>query len=158
MFINGVKITITICVTIMVSCVLFISYSEYVNRYSLVSAPDNSIYIFDKKSHALNRCNDSGCQAIETKLPALSNLGITDQIVNTSSKMFGDSEKSMPEEIVKVEAKPASAEKAKGKAKTKTEEEENDDEEEEEEEEEKKTVFKPEEKQTEQVRQIKMKS
>jgi hypothetical protein len=154
MFINGVKITITICVTVMVSCVLFISYSEYVNRYSLVSAPDNSVYIFDKKSHALNRCNDSGCQAIETKLPSISNLGVTDQIVNVSSKMFGNSEKSMPEEITKVEAKPANSVEIKSKKKIETKE----DEDEEEEEEEKETTFKPEEKQVEQVRQIKMKS
>jgi hypothetical protein len=139
----------------MVSCVLFISYSEYVNRYSIISAPDNSVYIFDKKSHALNRCNDSGCKSIETKLPTLSSLGITDQIVSASSKMFGTSEKSMPEEVAKTEAKPA-ANKEKSKEKTepdnKNNEEESEDEDNENEGNSEDGV-----KQKEQVRQIKMK-
>lgn len=66
---GGIKITLILCLTVVVSCVLFISYNEYTNRYSLVIAPDNSVYIFDKKSTVLNRCNENGCAVIETKLP-----------------------------------------------------------------------------------------
>jgi hypothetical protein len=90
----------------MVSCILFISYSEYVNKYIIVSTPDNSIYIFDKKTHSLNKCNDSECKKIDTKLPDNGGIGITDQIITSPSKMFGTSEKSMPEETSKTEAKP----------------------------------------------------
>lgn len=52
-----------------VCCVLFISYNEYTNRYSLLTTNENSIYIFDKKSTALNKCDTKGCTVIETKLP-----------------------------------------------------------------------------------------
>lgn len=52
-----------------VCCVLFISYNEYTNRYSLLTTNENSVYIFDKKSTALNKCDAKGCAVIETKLP-----------------------------------------------------------------------------------------
>lgn len=66
---GGVKITLIICLTIVTSCVLFISYNEYSERYSIVSTADNGIYIFDKKSTVLNRCDGKNCIVIETKLP-----------------------------------------------------------------------------------------
>lgn len=66
---GGVKITLIICLTIITSCVLFISYNEYSGRYSIVSTSDNGIYIFDKKSTILNRCDGKNCVVIETKLP-----------------------------------------------------------------------------------------
>lgn len=66
---GGVKITLIICLTIVTSCVLFISYNEYSERYSIVSTSDNGIYIFDKKSTVLNRCDGKNCIVIETKLP-----------------------------------------------------------------------------------------
>ncbi len=66
---GGVKITLIICLTIITSCVLFISYNEYSGRYSIVSTSDNGIYIFDKKSTVLNRCDGKNCIVIETKLP-----------------------------------------------------------------------------------------
>lgn len=66
---GGVKITLIICLTIITSCVLFISYNEYSGRYSIVSTADNGIYIFDKKSTVLNRCDGKNCVVIETKLP-----------------------------------------------------------------------------------------
>lgn len=66
---GGVKITLIICLTIITSCVLFISYNEYSERYSIVSTSDNGIYIFDKKSTVLNRCDGKNCFVIETKLP-----------------------------------------------------------------------------------------
>jgi len=66
---GGVKITLIICLTIVTSCVLFISYNEYSERYSIVSTSDNGIYIFDKKSTVLNRCDGKNCLVIETKLP-----------------------------------------------------------------------------------------
>lgn len=66
---GGVKITLIICLTIITSCILFISYNEYSERYSIVSTSDNGIYIFDKKSTVLNRCDGKNCFVIETKLP-----------------------------------------------------------------------------------------
>ncbi len=66
---SGVKITLIICLTIITSCVLFISYNEYSGRYSIVSTSDNGIYIFDKKSTVLNKCDGKNCVVIETKLP-----------------------------------------------------------------------------------------
>lgn len=89
---GGVKITLIICLTIITSCVLFISYNEYSERYSIVSTSDNGIYIFDKKSTVLNRCDGKNCFVIETKLP-------TKTILNQDtgfqqSKLF-ESEKSM---------------------------------------------------------------
>ena len=66
---NGVKITLILCATMVVCCVLFISYNEYTNRYTLLTSSDNSLYIFDKKSTVLNKCDGKSCSAIETKLP-----------------------------------------------------------------------------------------
>lgn len=106
MFINGVKVTLTICLTIIVSCVLFISYSEYTNRYMLIPAQDNGVFIFDKKSTILNKCDDNSCKLLETKLPAKSNGGIIEQINQVPSKMFGE-DKPMTEAIVNTEAIPA---------------------------------------------------
>jgi hypothetical protein len=99
---GAVKITLVICLTILVSCVLFISYNEYTNRYNLVTTNDNGVYIFDKKNTVLNKCDANGCQVIETKLPNNSILSTVSSF--GSSKMF-DSEKPMAEETLsKVEA------------------------------------------------------
>ncbi len=65
---GGVKITLILCATMIVCCVLFISYNEYTNRYSLLISNENSVYIFDKKSTVLNKCDSKGCSIIETKL------------------------------------------------------------------------------------------
>ena len=65
---GGVKITLILCATMIVCCVLFISYNEYTNRYSLLTTNENSVYIFDKKSTVLNKCDSKGCSIIETKL------------------------------------------------------------------------------------------
>ena len=102
MLVGGVKITLIICLTILVSAVLLISYNEYTNRYSIVTTQDNNVYIFDKKSTILNKCGEKGCQVIETKLPSKMSFGV-DELSGTS-KLFG-SEKNMSEAIVKKEAK-----------------------------------------------------
>jgi hypothetical protein len=99
--INGVKITLVICLTILVSCVLCISYNEYTNRYSIVAANDNALYIFDKKSAVLNRCSEKGCELIETKLPSKVSFGFPPDM--SQSKLFG-SEKTIRDTIVKTEA------------------------------------------------------
>ena len=65
----GVKITLLICFTVLLSCFLAISYNEYVNRYIIITASDNSLYIFDKKSTVLNHCVNDQCSVINTKLP-----------------------------------------------------------------------------------------
>jgi hypothetical protein len=72
--------------------VLFISYNEYSNRYSLISTSDNSIYIFDKKSTVLNKCDEKGCSIIETKLPLKSAINSNEGF--QPSKLF-ESEKPM---------------------------------------------------------------
>ena len=90
MLISGVKVTLIICLTILVSAILIISYSEYVNRYAIVTTQNNNVYIFDKKSTVLNRCNDNGCSLVETKLPSTV-LGVTEAI--GVSKMFGNGER-----------------------------------------------------------------
>jgi hypothetical protein len=99
--INGVKITLTICMTVLVSCALFIAYNEYTNRYSLVTSKDNSLYIFDKKNAILNRCSESGCELIETKLPSSSvSLFRAD---GSASKLF-ESDGTMSNSVVKAKA------------------------------------------------------
>ncbi|MDR1289312.1 MAG: hypothetical protein LBJ77_02880 [Holosporales bacterium] len=97
----GVKNTLIICLTILVACVLFISYNEYTNRYALVVTQDNSLYIFDKKSTVLNKCSDKGCSVIETKLPAKVFFPISSD--NTPSRLFG-SEKRMADDVVEAKA------------------------------------------------------
>ncbi len=103
MFINGVKVTLIICLTIVVTCVLCISYSEYLNRYSIISTNDNNVYIFDKKSTIMNRCNQNGCEVIETKLPSTSNTSNSNTFLNPS-KLF-DKNHPMTSDVV-VSAKP----------------------------------------------------
>lgn len=94
---GGVKITLILCLTIVVSSVLFISYNEYLNRYELIATNDNSVYIFDKRSTVLNRCDNKGCNVIETKLPSKSNFSIEPTF--QQSKMF-DQEKPMANETI----------------------------------------------------------
>lgn len=65
---NTVKRLFIVCVTIILLFVLFISYSEYVNRYNVVVAPNSDLYIFDKRQLTLNICNRSGCIAMNTRL------------------------------------------------------------------------------------------
>ncbi|MDR0630817.1 MAG: hypothetical protein LBF70_02180 [Holosporales bacterium] len=101
--INGVKITLIISLTILVACVLFISYNEYINRYSIVVANDNSLFIFDKKSTVLNKCGSKGCEIIETKLPSRTYFGLDHNA--SQSKMFGIT-KNLPESV---NAKPATS-------------------------------------------------
>ena len=101
--IGGIKATLIICLTVLVSCVLFISYNEYANRYSLIATNDNHLYIFDKKSTVLNRCGEKGCELIETKLPSKVSFGLEQTL--SPSKMF-ESDKPMRDEIVKTEATP----------------------------------------------------
>ncbi|MDR0744375.1 MAG: hypothetical protein LBE97_00230 [Holosporales bacterium] len=103
MLINGVKITFIICLTIIVSTILFISYNEYINRYAIIPTNDNGLYIFDKKSSVLNKCSEKGCELIETNLPEQMNFGFTNSF--SPSKMLG-ADKSMREEIVTTEATP----------------------------------------------------
>ena len=100
MFINGVKITLIICLTILVSAVLVISYNEYSNRYTITPVGDNSIYIFDKKSTVLNRCSEKGCEVVETKLPDNVNFSLS---TFSPSKMFS-AEKNMQDAITRTEA------------------------------------------------------
>lgn len=90
---GGIKITLIICLTIITSCVLFISYTEYSDRYSLVSTSDNGIYIFDKKSTVLNKCDGKECVVIETKLPTKTILN-QDSALQQRSALF-EAEKSM---------------------------------------------------------------
>jgi hypothetical protein len=99
--VNGVKNTLIVCITILVSCVLLISYNEYTNRYILITTSDNILYIFDKKSTILNKCSGNECAVIETKLPA--KVFFPDASNFSPSKLF-DSEKSMRDEVVKVNA------------------------------------------------------
>ena len=99
---GGVKITLILCLTMIVCCVLFISYNEYADRYSLIATNDNSLYIFDKKSSVLNRCDGETCRMIETKLPAKITLGLDPNF--QQSKLF-DSERPMNREVAKPVAK-----------------------------------------------------
>ena len=66
---NSVKMTIVICLTVVVMGVLFISYNEYINRYKIVSNADNSVYIFDQKTNVLNHCEKGGCKLLEPIFP-----------------------------------------------------------------------------------------
>ncbi|MDR0942297.1 MAG: hypothetical protein LBM19_01615 [Holosporales bacterium] len=105
---GGVKITLIISLTILTSCVLLISYNEYTNRYYVIGNNDNSIYIFDKKSAVLNKCGEKGCQVIETRLPTLSPMGITQGF--TPSKMFESDKPMTKDAIAKIDAVEAKSE------------------------------------------------
>ena len=87
---GGVKITLILCATMIVCCVLFISYNEYTNRYSLLTTNENSVYIFDKKSTTLNKCDAKGCSVIETKLPTKMEISFAPAF--QQSKMFGNNQ------------------------------------------------------------------
>ncbi|MDR1488358.1 MAG: hypothetical protein LBI26_01265 [Holosporales bacterium] len=119
MFVNGVKITLIVCLTIIVSCILFISYMEYTSRYSIFPTSDNSLYIFDKKSTVLSKCNDAGCKILDTKLPIQANGAgglITSQIMEKSSSLFGGTS-TMTSEMAKAPAQTVSVEAKKAEAK-----------------------------------------
>ena len=87
---GGIKITLILSATMVVCCVLFISYNEYTNRYSLLTTSENSVYIFDKKSTVLNKCNAEGCSVIETKFPTQMAMTFSTATYPTfqQSKMF----------------------------------------------------------------------
>lgn len=89
MQLNAVKMTLIICLTIIVSAVLIIAYNEYTHRYTLITTQNSNLYIFDKKSGILNLCNENGCKIIETKLP--SDIFFSVQNPNWMSKMFNQS-------------------------------------------------------------------
>lgn len=65
----GVKITLLVCLTVLLSCTSAMLYNEYMNRYVIITTNDNSVYIFDKKSTILNRCQNDQCHVINTQLP-----------------------------------------------------------------------------------------
>ena len=113
---GGVKITLILCLTIVVSCVLFISYNEYTDRYSLLTTSDNSLYIFDKKSTVLNKCDGKSCVAIETKLPTKTSMNFDpsfqqSKLFESNKPMTSEIAEKKPEESAKtVEAAPAEKE------------------------------------------------
>ena len=67
--IDSTKISILLCLTIIVTSILVMSYNEYVNRFSIIATQDNGIYIFDKKSATLNKCENDKCILIQTNFP-----------------------------------------------------------------------------------------
>lgn len=67
--IDSTKITILLCLTILVTSILVMSYNEYVNRFSIIATQNNVIYIFDKKSAVLNKCENGQCTQIQTYFP-----------------------------------------------------------------------------------------
>ena len=69
MVINGVKITLVVCFTIILAFILHIAYCEYVDRYSIIYTSDNAVFIFDKKTTIMSRYANGTCQLIDTKLP-----------------------------------------------------------------------------------------
>jgi hypothetical protein len=98
---GAVKMTLIICLTIVIVCVLLISYNEYEGRYFVIGSTDNSLYIFDKKSAVLNKCSEKGCVVVETKLPQKGS-GALDAVFQTS-RMFG-SDKAMPDDVAMARA------------------------------------------------------
>ncbi len=67
--VESVKITLLLCLTGISSCILFLSYEEYTNRYALVTTQSNVVYIFDKKTVTLNKCENGRCEIIHTNFP-----------------------------------------------------------------------------------------
>lgn len=67
--IGSVKITLLLCLTGITSCILFLSYGEYINRYELITTQNNGIYIFDKKTVTLNKCENGKCEMLQTNFP-----------------------------------------------------------------------------------------
>ncbi|MDR1609477.1 MAG: hypothetical protein LBR78_01315 [Holosporales bacterium] len=120
---GGVKIALITSLTILTSCVLFISYNECTNRYIIHGNSDNTIWIFDKKSTTLNKCGEDGCKVVETKFPKDSPLALTQSF--SPSKMFG-SDKSM-QENAKATAEATNANADAGKEATSQKEEKKDD-------------------------------
>jgi hypothetical protein len=70
------------------------------HRYSVIATADNSVYIFDKKSTMLNKCDTYGCAVINTNLPT--NTPPQSRYAPPSS-LF-DGRRSMRDEIVKTNA------------------------------------------------------
>ncbi|MBQ8650979.1 MAG: hypothetical protein IJ481_00425 [Alphaproteobacteria bacterium] len=83
---GSVKVTLIICLTVLIISVLFISYNEYNSRYEIISTSDNSVFIFDKKSTVLSKCDSNGCVVIDTKLPK--SQGLLQQQNISQSQMF----------------------------------------------------------------------
>jgi hypothetical protein len=50
--INGIKTTLATYMTALVLRILFISYNEYTNRYSMIASKDSALCIFDKKCNS----------------------------------------------------------------------------------------------------------
>lgn len=67
--IDNTKISILFCLTVIVTGILIMSYNEYVNRFSIITTQNNVIYIFDKKSATLNKCENDQCTLIQTNFP-----------------------------------------------------------------------------------------
>lgn len=68
--IESVKITLLLCLTGVTLCVLVLSYGEYTNRYAIVATQNNGIYIFDKKTVTLNKCENGKCEVIRANFPS----------------------------------------------------------------------------------------
>jgi hypothetical protein len=105
--------------------VLFISYTEHINKYSVFTTQDNNVYIFDKKEVVLSRCKDDVCSLVDTKLPIPSNT-LSEKIIEGSARLFGDKLPSMVNQIndsisssitpSPAETKPVTAQEAKKEA------------------------------------------
>ncbi len=92
MNLNTVKGIFLICVTIVLSFILFIARNEYIHRYYLVVAPNNDLYIFDKKNLTVNICNKDGCELIDTRLTNRNSIKNKNETPE-NSKMFLDNSK-----------------------------------------------------------------
>lgn len=58
-----IRTTAIICLTFLISAVLFIYYGSIENRYKLVKS-DNGLYIFDKNSSVTNYCDKFNCRGL----------------------------------------------------------------------------------------------
>ena len=86
--VESVKITLLVCLTCITSSVLILSYNEYTNRYELITSQNNCIYIFDKKTTTLNKCENGKCEVLRTNFPTISkNTATTMQAMPVSNNM-----------------------------------------------------------------------
>ena len=68
---NGVKATLIICLTALVTVAVFVVYGGQLERFVVVPIPqEKAVYVFDKKNNTLNYCTpDHQCKMFALQMP-----------------------------------------------------------------------------------------
>jgi hypothetical protein len=68
---NAVKVTLIVCLTVLISVAVFMVYGEQHERYMVFSIPqEKALYVLDKNNNTLNYCTpESQCVLIPLQIP-----------------------------------------------------------------------------------------